>query len=174
MFFGETVKKWFLGGAPQTTPKPVDFRSISNRFPVDFRSISGRFPIDFRSISGRFPVDFRSISGQFLVNFRSISGRFLVNFWLISSRFPVDCRWKAANLSQNGSGSIENQHNILKIGRNFDTRRIFYEKTIFLLVGKGPKMTLDTENAIFPEIRSLYVLYLGIGLKFVIDTFSNS
>ena len=33
--------------------------------------------------------------------------------------------------------------------RNFDARRIFYEKPIFALVGKGPKMTLDLEKCDF-------------------------
>ena len=51
-------------------------------------------------------------------------------------------------------GDVNNIHKffffIKNSGRNLDTRRIFYEKFIFLLVGKGLKMTLDTENAIFP------------------------
>ena len=33
--------------------------------------------------------------------------------------------------------------------RNFDARRIFYEKLIFSLVGKGPKMTLDLKKSDF-------------------------
>ena len=33
--------------------------------------------------------------------------------------------------------------------RNFDACRIFYEKPIFALVGKGPKMTLDLEKCDF-------------------------
>ena len=33
--------------------------------------------------------------------------------------------------------------------RNFDARRIFCEKPIFALVGKGPKMTLDLEKCDF-------------------------
>ena len=36
-------------------------------------------------------------------------------------------------------------------GQNFDTRRIFYEKLIFSLVGKGRKMTLDVEKCDFSE-----------------------
>ena len=44
--------------------------------------------------------------------------------------------------------------------RNFDARRIFYEKPIFALVGKGPKMTLDLENAIFQRMWGLHVQYL--------------
>ena len=33
--------------------------------------------------------------------------------------------------------------------RNFHAHRIFYEKPIFALVGKGPKMTLDLEKSDF-------------------------
>ena len=38
---------------------------------------------------------------------------------------------------------------IKKFGRNFDTRRIFYEKPDFSLVGKWSKMTLDLEKSDF-------------------------
>ena len=33
--------------------------------------------------------------------------------------------------------------------RNFDAHRTFYEKPIFALVGKGPKMKLDLEKCDF-------------------------
>ena len=33
--------------------------------------------------------------------------------------------------------------------RNFDARRIFYEKQIFAPLEKGPKMTLDLEKSDF-------------------------
>ena len=48
-------------------------------------------------------------------------------------------------------------------GRNFDTRRIFYEKLIFSLVGKGRKMTLDVENSDFStNVSSFKKLYYSM------------
>ena len=49
---------------------------------------------------------------------------------------------------------------VKKFGRNFDTRRIFYEKLDFSLVGKRRKMILDVKKCDFSAntwcIRPIY------------------
>ena len=65
---------------------------------------------------------------------------FLISFLVLGVR-PRHLK----GMSRTLTGFFSRKH----FGRNFDTRRIFYEKPIFLLVGKGPKMTLDLEKCDF-------------------------
>ena len=57
--------------------------------------------------------------------------------------------------------------------RNFDACRIFYEKPIFALVGKGSKMTLDLEKCDYSANMGIIRPISLIFPKKPIDTFSN-
>ena len=57
--------------------------------------------------------------------------------------------------------------------RNFDPRRIFYEKLICGLAENAQNGHMTAKNAIFQRFRPLWAQYLGFGSKWPIDTLYN-